>query len=180
VEFSGRLLSRYPFTIIGLLALSAVRNARVARESAADLQRNLYAADVNLAQQALGEDNIARAQNLLAAYIPRHEEEDLRHLSGATCGAFHATRAAGRFSSRESVVSECARSHPMARSSPLRAATRWCASTTPRQYVSFPTLGAFDAPVITVAFSPDGKTLAVRRPGIDTLWDLASGARPAR
>jgi WD40 repeat protein len=57
---------------------AADTNAQEARNAAVLLRQNLYAADMNVAQQALDEDNLIRARSLLGPYRPRAGEEDLR------------------------------------------------------------------------------------------------------
>src|SRR5262249_20132891 len=52
---------------------------RRAQQGAFELQQSLYAADVNLAQVALENNNVGRAVDLLQGHIPRSAEEpDLR------------------------------------------------------------------------------------------------------
>jgi WD40 repeat protein len=64
--------------VVGSLGLLAARNAREANKKGRlvaqqreDLRRNLYAADVNLAQEALDAGNLVRARQLLSAYLPK-------------------------------------------------------------------------------------------------------------
>jgi WD40 repeat protein len=64
--------------VVGCLGLVAARNARKANaqgllvtQERENLRRNLYAADVNLAQEALDAGNLVRARHLLAAYLPK-------------------------------------------------------------------------------------------------------------
>jgi len=42
------------------------------------LRRNLYVADMNVAQQALAENNAGHALELISRYVPKAKEEDLR------------------------------------------------------------------------------------------------------
>ena len=52
--------------------------ARIATESQAQSRRLLYAADMNLAQQSLKQNNLGKARRLLERHRPQPGEEDLR------------------------------------------------------------------------------------------------------
>lgn len=65
------------------LKVEAVEAREAAEVKAAEARRNAYAADMNLAQQALAVNNLGRARELLARYLPdkdaaHREEPDLR------------------------------------------------------------------------------------------------------
>jgi WD40 repeat protein len=65
--------------VVSGLALFGIGQARLAREQAVNLRRNLYAADVSLAYQLWQEGNVSRALALLETYRrPKYGEEDLR------------------------------------------------------------------------------------------------------
>ena len=81
-------------------AKSAQNEAEAAQERAAESQRQsrllLYAADMNLAQQSLKQDNLGRAVRLLDRHRPQGGEEDLRgwewrYLWQLTRGSPHVT-----------------------------------------------------------------------------------------
>jgi serine/threonine protein kinase len=57
---------------------AADQQRQTARESERYARRLLYASDINLAQQAIGDGNLARARSLLDRHRPRVEKEDLR------------------------------------------------------------------------------------------------------
>jgi len=63
---------------IGLGLAGVVWQWRRAEQSATNLGHNLYAADMNVAQQALEENDLGRAYNLLERHIPKAGEDDLR------------------------------------------------------------------------------------------------------
>ncbi|MBI4662321.1 MAG: protein kinase [Verrucomicrobia bacterium] len=63
---------------IGLGLLGVLWQWRRAEQSAADLRQNLYAADMTVAQQALDENDLGRAYDMLQKHIPKPGEEDLR------------------------------------------------------------------------------------------------------
>lgn len=70
----GVLLAAAPAVIISVLL---DRNAAV-RAQAGETRRQLYAADLYMAQHALEEGNVALARAALAAHLPRSGEPDLR------------------------------------------------------------------------------------------------------
>jgi len=57
---------------------AAAENAHWAEQKAQESRRNLYAADMILAQAALEAGNIGRSKELLRKYLPQPGEEDLR------------------------------------------------------------------------------------------------------
>ncbi len=59
-------------------AAEANRQRRVADAAAQELQQNLYASDMNVAQQFLAQDNISKVRELLAKHIPVDGEPDHR------------------------------------------------------------------------------------------------------
>jgi WD40 repeat protein/class 3 adenylate cyclase len=138
--------------VVTSLALLATANAR-------ELRRNLYAADMNVAQQALLEENLDGARSLLDRYLPAPGQEDLRTFEWrylrnecqdrslrtltmpgeAPCPDFSPD---GKILA---VVCEDRKVHL------YDAATR-------QELSSFP---PFDGAPRFVAFSPDGRTLAV-------------------
>ncbi len=59
-------------------ALRAEQHAQRAEQKSAESRRNLYAADMILAQAALETGNIGRAKELLRKYLPQPGEKDLR------------------------------------------------------------------------------------------------------
>ncbi len=59
-------------------AASQARQRLVVEEKERHARENLYAADMNLAQQAIGTGNYGRAESLLAEYIPAIGQPDLR------------------------------------------------------------------------------------------------------
>src|SRR5262245_23161483 len=64
--------------IIVALSLVAVNQARRAQQRELTAQQNLYAADMNLAQQAWEAGNITRMRHLLEAHWPMPGQTDLR------------------------------------------------------------------------------------------------------
>jgi WD40 repeat protein/serine/threonine protein kinase/class 3 adenylate cyclase len=71
--------------IMSALAVVAFRQSRLAKEeatraaaNAAELRRNLYVADMRVAQRAVQESNLGLASDLVRKYIPKPNEEDLR------------------------------------------------------------------------------------------------------
>src|SRR5581483_10445060 len=71
--------------VMAMLALAAVNEARHAAQQGRraamrerEARRNLYAADMNLAQRAWEAGNVSRMVHLLEAYWPRSGQEDLR------------------------------------------------------------------------------------------------------
>jgi tRNA A-37 threonylcarbamoyl transferase component Bud32 len=59
-------------------AFAEAQQRQLAQTTAQTLRRNLYAADMNLAQRALAENNLGRAVALLEKYSARPTQEDLR------------------------------------------------------------------------------------------------------
>src|SRR5207249_1261086 len=64
--------------VIATLSLVAVNQARRAQQRELMAQHNLYAADMNLAQQAWEAGNVARMRHLLEAHWPAPGQADLR------------------------------------------------------------------------------------------------------
>jgi WD40 repeat protein/serine/threonine protein kinase len=64
-------------TLLGGI-LATTRQASIARREARDKRRLLYAAQMNLAEQAWETTNIARLRELVEGQLPRDGEEDLR------------------------------------------------------------------------------------------------------
>ena len=65
-------------TLMLVLASITVRQAYRAYETARSLRRNLYVADMKVAQLAVEENNLGRATQLLEKYFPGPGDEDLR------------------------------------------------------------------------------------------------------
>ncbi|MBI2927584.1 MAG: protein kinase [Verrucomicrobia bacterium] len=63
---------------VSILAVYAFRQARISREQSQINRRLLYVSDMNLAQQALKDGSLQRAEQLLDTHIPRAGQEDLR------------------------------------------------------------------------------------------------------
>lgn len=59
-------------------ALDAAQQAKIANDTAQALRLSLYAADINLAQRALLENNRGRAVELIRKHIPAKGQKDLR------------------------------------------------------------------------------------------------------
>jgi eukaryotic-like serine/threonine-protein kinase len=146
---------------------------RQTEAAARALRRNLYVADLNLAQRALNENNLGRAVELISKYVPRAGEEDLRGfewrlLWKQTRGSELATLVHGNFVEAVAFSPDGKALASIARAGLVRV---WDAAT--RQLLS--TLAVPDVPVEhgpTLLFSPDGRFLAARLGAgqLSTVW----------
>jgi WD40 repeat protein/serine/threonine protein kinase len=168
------------------------------------LRRNAYAAEMNVAQQALAENNLRRARELLDRQRPGVGEEDFRgwewRYLWEQCqsselasykegwGACNAFSPDGRFlayHAGEQVVVRDARSQQVITNLPSQATTLSFSPRAPLLAVAFETVTLWDtqtwrpARVLAGArdlakFSPDGRWLATMGTNQTLLWDTES------
>lgn len=76
--FAGVLFERERAVRATRQAAQETAQRRLIENQELAARQNLYAADINLAQQAIEASNFGRAEELLAAYLPKTRAEDLR------------------------------------------------------------------------------------------------------
>jgi WD40 repeat protein len=157
------------------LARGEARQRHVAEEGQEMLRRHLYAAQMNLAQQAWESGNVAMARELLERYRPLPGQEDLRGFEWRylwrLCEA-DARVTLHRDKSGFMGVVFSPDGKLLASGNGMTALSVWDLRTR-REMARLP--GHRDL-VSTVAFSADGKTLASGSlDGTARLWDLTSG-----
>ncbi len=197
-----RRSAAFSIVILGLLsALTAValRQTRVAqrqtriagtqteraRQTALDLRRNLYAADLIAVQRALEGDNIARAQSLLDPYRPRPGEQDLRTFEWRylwkqcrdqslwTLGGHGEMAHAPAFSPDGKILAVFERNNSTRerRISLIRPETKEVVAT----------ISSLKSDVRFLTFSPNGKSLAARcADGAVILYDVVARKQTTR
>ncbi|MDX1953868.1 MAG: serine/threonine-protein kinase [Verrucomicrobiota bacterium] len=80
IGLAGFLFERKRAELAQATAEMEGKQRRALEEKELKARENLYAADINLAQQAIMAGNYGRAENLLASYLPKKGEHDLRGL----------------------------------------------------------------------------------------------------
>ena len=159
-------------SIIAILAVVAVRQRNRALAQESSNRRLLYAAQVNLAQQAWDAANIRRMKELLEDQVPREGREDLRgfewyYLWQLCHHDLFTLRHAGPVNS----VAFSATGKVVATASNDGTVKIWDVSTTEE----LATLRVSEGWVTSIAFSPDSKMLASGSNDRSVkLWDTAT------
>ncbi len=142
---------------------------QLAEQEELNARRNLYAADMNLANQALEAGNWGRARTLLMAHEPAQGQEDLRgfewrYLWAATRGdSFAALRGHSNVITSVAVSPDGKTALSGSQDQTVRLwdlRSGQCVGVLPR----------FERLVYSVAFSPDGKIFAVGNGDSVSLW----------
>lgn len=176
-------LAAIVLVVVGSLAVLAsvsARRARAeavrARNTAATLRRNLYAGDMTLAQQALEEENLDRAIQLLAAYRPAPGQEDVRTFEWRYLWEKCQDHSRWTFKVPNAIPT-CADFSPDGKVLAV-ACTDWRVRlynlATHQELSPLPPLKGRPR---FLTFSPDGNTLAIQCTDQTVLYDLA-GRRP--
>lgn len=148
--------------LIGLAGVSW--QARRAQAEALLARRHAYAADMNLAQQALEDHDLARARELLARHRPQGSDDwRVKRDEQQTRGARSAHAAGGSLITHHSSLSTDLRSWEWR--------YLWGRSRSEERF----TLCQYSNAVSALAFSPDAKWLAVRwENDVLALWDAVA------
>jgi WD40 repeat protein len=169
--------------VVGALAFQAVRQSRVAdgarrlaQAGQRDLRHTVYAAQVNLAQQALEAANVSRARELLEAQQPVGDDDDLRGFEWRYLWRqAHRDDATSTFRPHEAIVSRVAFSpdgKTLATSSWDGTVKLWDRATRKELRV----FRGHKKEVWAAVFSPNGRKLAsCSSDGTIRLWDIATG-----
>lgn len=159
--------------VISILALVAVRQGNRAVAQEKNNRRLLYAAHMNLAQQAWDVANIGRVKELLEDQAPSAGREDLRGFEWYYL--WRLCHMSDLFTFKHASPVNCVAFSPDGKT--IATASDWGGTVklwdvaTTREAANF----AFEGGATSVAFSPDGKILAAG--STDTtikLWDVAT------
>jgi WD40 repeat protein/tRNA A-37 threonylcarbamoyl transferase component Bud32 len=157
--------------------LEGERNRAVAQEEAT--RQNLYAADVYLAQQALGSGNLGLARRALEAHVPQFGQKDLRGFEWrylwSLCRGDQVAILDGHKGSVGCVVFS-PDGRKLASGGEDRFVRIWDIEARPVRQ----TLGPFGEAVVALAFSADGQRLTGGSANADlSAWNAESGKRVA-
>jgi WD40 repeat protein len=159
--------------VVGGLALFALVQTRRAQQERQRADRLLYAADMNLAQQAINENNVGYAQQLVDAQRPEPGREDLRGFEWRYLwGLSHQDRLTlRRHTNLVYALAFAPNGQLLASGSFDHTITLW--DTASGREIT--TLRGHTKWVRAVAFAPDGRLLASGgQDGAIKLWDVAT------
>jgi hypothetical protein len=159
--------------VITVLALTAVKQRNRAEQQELANRRLLYAAHMNQAQQAWETANIGRMEELLAAYVPKPGQEDLRGFEWYYLWRFcHGDLFTLRHTEPVSSITFSPDGKKLASGSWDRTVKLWDVATGQE----LATLEGHKARITSIAFSPDGKKLASGSwDRTVKLWDVTTG-----